>query len=133
MSAEAKTASAVNLGVIAASTMLNVITASLTSTSLQGVWTILNYFQLLLLLLLTGAYFPLGIRNFFAGISPISFSFNFIPVYSMSFIEEKIENLNFNIVDDVFEDIGFVSGSVIVNNLSFFFILIGIALVHSIF
>ena len=116
--AEASTVSTVTLTSIG---MASVIATSIISlTSPQGIWISINEFQLLLLLLLTGAYFPSNISYYLTGVSFSSFSFNFIPVIKSPGPNYLKSWLDFNLNNDYLSDIGLNSGSSIINNFSLF-------------
>ena len=107
--AEASTVSTVTLTSIG---MASVIATSIISlTSPQGIWISINEFQLLLLLLLTGAYFPSNISYYLTGVSFSSFSFNFIPVIKSPGPNYLKSWLDFNLNNDYLSDIGLNSGS----------------------
>ena len=99
--------------------MASVISTSIISlTSPQGIWISINEFQLLLLLLLTGSYFPSNIIYYLNGVSFSSFSFNFIPVIKSPGPNYLKSWLDFNLNNDYLSYIGLNSGSSVLNNFS---------------
>ena len=113
--------------------------ASMTATSLfslsspQGMWSCFNEFQLLMLLLLTGAYFPKEIVNFLAGMDFTSFSFSFIPTVNL-FNSLSLTNwINFDLNDDYLKAIGMNSESALVNNISVVWTFLAIIIIHWIY
>ena len=114
-SAFSKATEYATLSSILAWIILEALIAVLSLSSPQGLWAVFNHYQLLMLLLLTGAFFPKEIANFFAGIKQVSFNFSFLPNsnYDSSSI---IDNwFNFDINNNYLEIIGMNSGSTIVN------------------
>lgn len=76
-----------------------------------GIWAMINQFQLYLLLLLTGAYIPVTIRGYLAGVEFVSFSFNFIPFKNIGLVSHFYNWLTFSHNNDNLSDIGLKSGS----------------------
>ena len=102
-------------------------------SSPQGIWMVINHFQLLVLLLLTEAYFPADISNFFAGVKLFNFSLNFIPVVELNFFNNIYNLLNFEIAMTYLDTIGLYSGSVLLNNMNFFLFLFIVIFLHMLF
>ena len=62
-----------------AAVTMSVVLSMLGVSSPQAVWTMVNHFQLLLLMPMTGAYFPSEIIEYLTGMSISMFNFYFIP------------------------------------------------------
>ena len=110
---------------IGASTLASLISM----TSPQGVWVTINQFQLLFILLLSGAFFPENIVSYLTGMDFASFSFNFIPIKKGPAV--ALSNwLSFGLKNDYLSAIGLNSGSAIINNLSLIAFILVIILFH---
>ena len=111
-----------------------IVVAALTSiingSSPVGMWAIINQFQMLLLLLLTGAYMPKAVRQYLSGMNVMFFNFNFIPFNKIPFIYDLYLWLEFEHNDEELKEIGIENGSTIVNNISTIAILISFAIIH---
>ena len=77
-SSTSKTSSTVTQVCAGIGVLSNAISAGVNLSSPQSAYTILNHFRLLALLLLTYAYFPQDIVDYFSGMKIASFSFSFI-------------------------------------------------------
>ena len=112
----------------------SVINSILTFTSPQDLWSIVNQFQTLLLLLLTNAYFPDEITNTFIGIAQyLTFSFNFMPYADISFIKYIVSWFNQPVNGDLMSKVGLKSGSIIINNVSLIINIVFIITLHLVF
>ena len=98
------------MGVAAAVSLINM-------TSPVGIWSVINAFQMFLLLLLTGVFMPDSIRQYLTGMDFTLLSFSFIPLikvppFSYIFAKMKFEQQNNDL-----KDIGIEYESTIVNNI----------------
>ena len=106
-----------SMGVAAAISLMNM-------SSPIGVWSIVNQFQMLMLMILTGAFIPETVRQYLAGMDFVSFNFDFIPFIEVPLISDLYLWMKFEQTNDDFEDIGLDDGSTVVNNISFLVILL---------
>ena len=77
-----------------ASMVLATSTAIINLSSPSGLWLVFNQYKLLLLLLLTGAYFPEPIVEFITGMNFTLFSFDFLASENTSILKEAINSIN---------------------------------------
>lgn len=84
-----------------------------------GMWSILNQFQMLLLLLLTRAFIPDKIREYLLGMDFTLMNFNFIPLNEVPMISIPYNWIEYEQYDTNLQDIGVENGSTAANNLSF--------------
>ena len=105
-------------------------TALLNLSSPTAVWSLANQLQLLLSLILTGAYFPTQITDYLSGQTFASFNFDFIPVVEIPLIKIPIESLDFNHSYSNLNAIGVKSGSSFVNNLGLLFTIMVLVSIH---
>jgi len=110
---------------------INLASSLLSLTSPQSIWLIIGQFQLLMLLLLTGAYIPKFVADYLAGMDYTLFSFSFLKtdkwnflLYFKSWFDYKQENV-------MLDFIGIKSGSTLINNLSLIFMFIIMMLLHA--
>ena len=120
-----ETSSKSKLGVIVSLAGAGISTAIIGALSImnysspQGIWMVINHFQLLVLLLLTEAYFPADISSFFAGAKLFNFSFNFIPVVEFNIFNKFFNLFDFSIEIGYLDTIGLITASVLINWLNF--------------
>ena len=60
-----------------------IVISIINMTSPAGIWPIINLFQMLMLLILTGAFIPEMIKSYLIGMNFVLFNFNFIPLYKV--------------------------------------------------
>lgn len=84
-----------------------------------GMWSIVNQFQMLLLLLLTRAFIPDKIREYLLGMDFTLMNFNFIPLNEVPMISIPYDWIEYEQYDTNLQDIGVENGSTAANNLSF--------------
>ena len=95
-----------------------------------GVWSIINQFQMFMLLILTGAFIPEIIRQYLAGMDFVSLNFDFIPFIDVIYISDLYLWMKFDQTNHNLEDIGLDYGSTVVNNISFLVILLIFIILH---
>jgi hypothetical protein len=84
----------------------------------QGVWMTLKQFQLILLILLTGAYIPTSIVDYLSSLKATTCSFNFIPFKDIPYLDKLVEFLDSELFFKELDHFGLFSGSAFVNNFS---------------
>lgn len=109
---------------------LSVVLSMLGVSSPQAVWTMVNHFQLLLLMPMTGAYFPSEIIEYLTGMSISMFNFYFIPFPDIPFIDTIYSYFSFKQENEYFVEIGIEHGSSLLDNLPILSSLIINALLH---
>lgn len=87
----------------------------------------INQMQLLLLLLLTGAYIPDQIVKFLSGFVFLNFSFDFIQVEKYTHTESIVQYFDEAQNNAYLNDVGMTSKSAFVVNYSFFVLLVPVA------
>ena len=106
-----------SMGVAAAISLMNM-------SSPIGVWSIVNQFQMFMLLLLTGAFIPETVRQYLSGMDFVSLNFDFIPFIEVPLISDVYLWMKFEQTNDDLKDVGLDYGSTVVNNISFLVILL---------
>ena len=89
-------------------------------SSPAALWLIINQLQLLMLLLLTGAYIPTDIVKHLCSSQFSTFSFSFIPFNQVPGVEAATEWTHFEQQDHYLDEMGLESGSSLNNNFSLF-------------
>ena len=102
----------------------------LNGTSPVGIWSMINQFQMLMLLLLTGVFIPKAIKQYLSGMDIVLFNFDFIPFRKVPYISKLYLWMNYKQDNEDLKNIGVEYGSTTVNNISFLIILILFVLVH---
>ena len=121
--------SILGVGVVAAA-----LTSILTFSSPRGMWSVINLFQTLTILLLTGAYFPEETTISFANlIQYTNFSFDFIPYSSLGFVDFIMDWFNLPVNGDLMAKVGLKSGSTLFNNTSLLINILLVLLLHLMF
>jgi hypothetical protein len=82
-----------------------------------AIWSMANQFQLFMLLLLTKTSLPADVRGYITGNKLMSFSFGFLHLDKIPFINVPIEWMDFYQSIDELEEIGIESGSSLKNNI----------------
>ena len=112
-----------SMGVAAAVSLMNM-------SSPVGVWSIVNQFQMLMLLILTGAFIPLTVRHYLSGMDFVSLNFDFIPFIEVPLISDLYLWMKFEQTNGDLKDVGLDYGSTVVNNISFLVILVLFIITH---
>jgi cysteine-rich repeat protein len=126
-----ETAAVVGMGTaVSAGAGINVLSAVMTNSSPQSTLSMVNQIQLFLLLPMINAFVPTNIINVIIGMSVSLFSFDFIPIEKVSFLEDILEKLNYEQASDYLNLIGFESGSTLVNIKGTILVLLLIIFIH---
>ena len=86
-------------------------------TSPAGIWSIINLFQMLMLLILTGAFIPETVRQYLIGMNFTLLSFNFVPLHKIPFISDFYSKMDIEQQNNDLKDIGIEYASTIANNI----------------
>ena len=95
-----------------------------------GIWLIVGLFQMLMLLILTGAFIPKTLREFFSGMNFALLNFDFLPYIKIPYINEFYEWIKFEHNNEKMKDLGINDGSTIVNNVFFLTMLMIFIILH---
>ena len=107
-----------------------VLVSTINLTSHVGIWSIINLFQMLLLLILTGAFIPKIVRRYLSGMDFVQLNLDFIPFIDVPLISDLYLWMKFDQSNDNFEYVGLDYGSTTVNNISFLVILLIFIIFH---
>ena len=99
-------------------------------TNPVGIWLIINLFQMLMLLILTGAFIPETVRRYLSGLNFVFLNFDFIPFHRIPFISHFYLWMKFEQMNDDLKDIGIDYGSSIINNISFVILTLMLIVAH---
>jgi hypothetical protein len=116
--------------VVAVGVAISIGASVLSMSSPQGAFSMLNQFQMFILLPMIGAYIPESIIKIITGMSFAMFSFSFIPVEKIPLIADIFNFIDYDQSDDYFDRIGLTSGSAFLNHISLFLILGVLILYH---
>ena len=89
-----------------------------------GMWSLINQFQLLMLLLLTGTYMPKTVRQYLSNMDIVLFNLDFIPISRLPLISNLYDYMSFEQDNENMTDFGIDYGSTLVNNISFLFFML---------
>lgn len=87
--------------------------ASLSSP--QTIWAIINQFQLLLLLPLTGAFVPQEVVEYLKGMKFVILNFNFVPLSDLSLLSKLYSYFSLPQKVEYLQEIDIESGSTLLN------------------
>ena len=128
-----KTTQISTMACIISSALITTVIATLNFSSPQGLWIVLNSYQLLMLLLITGAYFPKEIADFFSGLKQVSFNYSFLPSFNIGTQNSNTSWFSFDLDNYYLEVIGMNSGSTIINLKGLFITILGFVWLNAIF
>ena len=95
-----------------------------------SMWSIVNLFQMLMLLILTGAFIPTTVKEYLSGMDFVFLNFDFIPFIDVPLISDLYTWMKFGQKNENLKNIGVDSGSTAVNNISFLAIILILAIMH---
>ena len=99
-------------------------------SSPQGLWISVNQLQLILLLLLTGAYFPKQVVDYLESLKFALMSFTFIKFEDFLIFKDTIGYINFEIKTPDLKHFDINSGCTFHNSFSFTCIIVLIMMLH---
>ncbi|CAI2376235.1 unnamed protein product [Moneuplotes crassus] len=99
-------------------------------SSPQGAWSMVNQFQVLMLMPLTRSYFPSDIILFLTGMKFTLLSLSFIPFPEIPGIKTFVNQFDFDQMDDYIYEMEIKSGSTFVNSLTLLSLVGLIAIFH---
>ena len=130
MGSFAETASTVTKGLVAAGVSMSIAVSLSTMSSPQGAFSMLNQFQLFILLPMIGAYIPQNVIEVILGMDLAMFSFDMIPFDKVLASSSFLDFISYDQSDDYAGRIGLTSGSSILNHLGILVIVFVLALFH---
>ena len=98
--------------------LISVPSSLIKKTAMKFVWLALSQFQLLILLPMVGAFMTNPLIDFCADMSFTLFSFNFIPIKDIAFINDLIDSFDYQQIDTYLEKTKLKSLSTIINGFS---------------
>lgn len=119
--------------IAAAVTAVKVAMAIGTLTSImspQGAYSMVNQFQIFMLMPLTEAFFPVEVIMFLTGLDFTMLSFSFLPLDEISGVDIILSWFDFKQEDNYYSEMGLASGSTIVNTYTLFITFALIAVLH---
>ena len=96
------------------------ILSALNVSSFIIIWMVFNQMRILILMLLTEAYFPSQIKNYLLGLKLFSFNFSFLFIQDIPGINEVSNLFDFSQPETVLQDIGLISKSSLFNSITIF-------------
>jgi hypothetical protein len=115
---------------VVAQVMVGITISISTLTSPQGVWSSINFLQLLMLIPLSEAYLPNNVLNYLYGVDFTLFSLSFIPIEKISVLNDIFDYFKCDQQNENLKSMGLNSCSSIINHFQFTLILILIILIH---
>lgn len=109
--------------VMGVSIAASVGSAVMALSSPQGAFSIINQFQMTLLIPMIDDYLPADVEKFILGMSFTLFSLDFIPIENIPIVAEIREALDYDQDNSYMKDLGMKSGSAFINQLKLLFVL----------
>ena len=113
-----------------ASVTLTIASSSISKTTFQTVWTIVNIMQMLVLFPLIAKYMSEVVTNFILANGFSIFSINFKEIDSIEPFRTVKDTFDFEQSNQYLTDLGMQSGSTLINNGGLLIILLSITAVH---
>ena len=130
MPEEIKNAQIATQAMIGISMSVAISISMINFSSPVGIWSLINLFQMLMLLILTGAFIPETVREYMSGMDFVVFNFDFIPFIKIPPISDLYSWMKFGQNNGNLQDIGVDDGSTFINNIAFLVILMIFIGVH---
>lgn len=115
---------------VAGGVALVIISSLMNLSAPVAIWIMINHLQLLMLLLLTGAYVPTDIIEYLTSSNYAMLPFDLIPVIKIPLIKDAFEWITLEQTDINLKDIGLESNSTFKNNFMFLLTLISLIMLH---
>lgn len=109
---------------------IGVITNFISSSSPHSMWTLMNQFQMFLMLNLLGAHLHSYIKNYLQGFEFANFDFEFLSFQKLEFIQDFLDEFSCEEDDEDYELIGFDYQCTLLNNFQFFIIISLLIICH---
>ena len=109
---------------MAAGAVAGVASSAVNVSNFQSIWMIVNQFQLLLLIPLTGAYLPQKIIDYLVGMKFVMLNFSFIPLNKSSAFQRVYDIFGFEQQNEYLKEIDAKYGSTLLNILPFLLIIL---------
>lgn len=130
ISTETKAMTYTTQGIAGAGTVAVTAVSIMNLSSPQGLWLMVNQIQLCMLLLLTGAYIPKDVVDYLSGSSFSLFSMDFLPFHKQLLVKGLYSWVAQDQENEILQKMGLKSGSTIYNNLSLFFMVFLLIVMH---
>ena len=130
MSEEVKNAQITTQASVGVSMSVAVLVSIVQFTSPICIWSILNQFQMIMLLIFTGAFIPEAVREYLLGVDFVLFNFKFLSLLEVPFISDLHDWMKFDQQNQNLKDIDIDYGSAAINNIAFVVILIIFIFLH---
>ena len=118
------------MAIMAASFACVLAISMINMSSVQGIWMMVNQFQLYFLLFLTSVFLPDKIVDFLTGFKLMSLNFSFIPVHKIILVKNVYNYLDYDHNDQDLKNTGVDSGSALINVLSIIFVVLVLVMIH---
>ena len=105
-------------------------TSLISMSSPIGIFSMINQFQLLLLLLWTGAYISDEVSSFIKGMSFTMLNFSFLKLENISFLKQPLNYLSFPQDNISLDNIGLKTGNTFINIYKLLLMLVLLIILH---
>jgi hypothetical protein len=115
---------------VAAVAGLATVSSVLSGTPPTSLWAIMQQLQMVIVLVMVDSYTPEDVDTYLEGVSFAMFNFNFIPIVDIPLVDVPVEWMESAQPFDKLETLGLESRSTFVNNISFLFTMVFLAVGH---
>ena len=115
---------------VAASVSISIAASFVSMSSMNGVFSVANQFQLFMFLPMIPEFFPKTLMAFITGVDFSMISFDFIRLNDLPFVRDLKEWVSFPQKDAYLNEIGLISGSSILNYLSLMAFFVATGIIH---
>ena len=115
---------------LAAGVSLSVVVSAASMSSPQGALSMLNQFQLFILLPMIGAYIPPNVIEVILSMDLAMFSFSMIPFEKIPLTSSLFKYIDYDQSDAYVDRVGLTSGSAILNHLGILLVVLVLVLFH---
>jgi hypothetical protein len=116
--------------IVATAAAISLGAALIMMSSPQGAFSMLNLFQLYILLPMIGAYLPPRVIKIILGLDFSLVSFSFLQIEKIPLITNMFNFIDYDQSDDYFDELGLTSGSALLNHIPLILILGVLVLYH---
>jgi succinate dehydrogenase hydrophobic anchor subunit len=118
------------VAIMACGMATGIATSAQSGSSSNSFWSMINQFQMVLLLNLLGANLHIDIKNYIEGFEFTNFSFSFIQIQNINFIGSFYDSFSWEEDDEDYELIGIEYKCTVINHFQVFLLLVILILFH---
>ena len=130
VSSQESVASIMNQATVGVGTSVGAVASLIGMSSPVGVFAMINQFQLLLLILISGVYLSDGVKVTITGMGFSMCNFDFLKLENINIIGDIFNYLSFDQTNQSLNEIGIKSGNAFINISKLLFLFLLLVLIH---